>query len=192
MCVSHQLLLGQRWQNLRVQLHGQPGNAPRACTVPAWLCCAPACCGSVQAPVRVRCIGLRCIALGCGALGCGALGCGAGNASLLWHFAARADCGCGVQLWGAAALPVAQRWDPGLVQVGVLRYRSVWDGTVWRSEAFAGGGGFLGVSPSHLGSPSELPSWICSRSVAVCLQERQMHPFLVEMRHRGRLRGPFR
>lgn len=47
-CLSHQLLLGQRWQNLCLQLHSQPGNslpAP-ACTC---LCGHPSC--SERVPV---------------------------------------------------------------------------------------------------------------------------------------------
>lgn len=64
---------------------------------------------------------------------------GAGNTSLLWHFTAHTDCGCGVQLWSDAPLPIAQRWDPGLVQVGALRYQSVREGTAQRSEPFAEG-----------------------------------------------------
>lgn len=74
MCLSHQLLLGQRWQDLRLQLHSQPGNNQPACgdVSMASVClglhthcscevqsCSSSgsCCGSVRALVQAPCIG---------------------------------------------------------------------------------------------------------------------------------------
>lgn len=74
MCLSHQLLPGQRWQNLRVQLHSQPGKALPACpclSLPAW-----------EFPVPVS-------LLPWSPRGCWDVeqfSVGAGSTSFLWHF----------------------------------------------------------------------------------------------------------
>lgn len=187
--LSHQLLLGQRRQNLRLQLHGQPGNGLRgrvrpAIRVPPAVCVPPAAVSPCPSPSAVS--------------GCWCLG----NTSLLWHFPActtrsylGVPRGAGtLWLWNdPLSVPSVPHTMVGLglrlLQVrtqsvlGLLGQGQHGDQCPWQSS--------LGAEPSGVLPPhSKTPSEPCF-SVTVCLQERQVHPFLVEMRHRGRLRGPF-
>lgn len=154
MCLSHQLLFGQRWQNLRLQLHGQPGNSP-AC--PAMPCALVLGFQQVPAPLRALMLCIWCLQAQATPPSCGTRQ--HTQTAVVWGCPGGPEGICGSRFFPQLRIQHPEGIQPGK-----------------RDKAF-------GVLP-----PCALTS--VGLSIAVCLQERQVHPFLVEMRHRGRLRGP--
>lgn len=174
-CLSHQLLPGQRWQNLRVQLHSQPGKPLPAC--PCLSLTVPDCLGIPCAHVPPAVVSPDCSTVFCG--------CRQHLLPLAFHVWGCSGVPETLQLWNVllSLKPQGRGGVKALLWVGIWEYLegTAQDRCPWLSSL---GMKSFGVPPPHPEPPHEL------LSPSVCLQERQVHPFLVEMRHRGRLRGP--